>query len=214
MPSVRSRVRAACGVLGPAAFTAAWLVATRRQPMYSAANEHISGLAAPDAEVPHVMTAGFLAFGACTVVFASELERRLSSEGRRPGLGPALMAASGLAMIAAGAFRRDRMSNYPMPGEPLEPQSWRNDAHDLAAVSSGSMGIAALLALARRFSGDPRWRPYARPALAAATASGVLSTWFARDVTRPGNGIVQRVSITIPLAFMTRVALKMLRARD
>jgi hypothetical protein len=182
--------------------------------VYSVANEHISGLAASDAQVPHLMTAGFLAFGACTVVFASELERRLSAGRRQPGLGPALMAGSGLAMVAAGVFRRDRISNYPMPGEPHEPQSWRNGVHDLAAVSSAGMGIAALLALAWRFSEDPQWRPYARPALAAATASGALSSWFVRDVTRPGNGIVQRASITIPLVFMARVALKMLRAHD
>jgi hypothetical protein len=207
-----SRLRAACGLLGPTAFTAAWLLGTRRQPAYSVANEHISGLAAPDAEVPHVMTAGFLTFGACTVIFSSELERRLSAGGRRPGPGPALMAASGLAMIAAGTFRRDRISNYPMPGEPDDPQSWRNDVHDLAAVASAGTGIGALLALAWRFSDDPAWRSFARPALVAATTSGGLSGWFARDTTRPGNGFVQRASVTIPLVFMARVAVEMLRS--
>ena len=35
-----------------AAFTAAWVIGTRRQPGYAAAHEHISGLAAPDAEAP------------------------------------------------------------------------------------------------------------------------------------------------------------------
>jgi hypothetical protein len=212
MKQLESTLRAACGVVGPASFTTAWLVATRRQPVYSVANEHISGLAAPDAEVPHVMTAGFIAFGACTIAFAAELERRLSLDGRRPGIGPSLMAGSGVAMLAAGAFRRDRISNYPMPGEPDDPQSWRNDVHDLAAVASGTLGIGALLALAGRFAGDPDWRPLARPALSAALASGGLSGWFVRDVTRPGNGLVQRASITIPLTFMARVALRMLRS--
>lgn len=213
MSAPRRRLRAACGLIGPVAFTAAWLVATRRQPAYSLANEHISGLAAPDAEVPHVMTAGFAAFGLCAIAFGSELDRRLGVGGRRPGLGPALMAASGVSMLAAGAFRRDRLSNYPMPGEPDDPQSWRNDVHDLTAVGAGAMGIGALLALAARFRGDPAWDGLAGPAVATALGSAGLSAWFVRDVTRPGNGLVQRASITLPLAFMARVALRMLARR-
>lgn len=211
MSERRSRLCAASGLVGPAAFTVAWLVATRRQPAYSLANEHISGLAAADAEVPHVMTTGFVAFGTCAVVFASELERRLDAPGRGPGIGPTLMGASGLSMLAAGAFRRDRISNYPMPGAPDDPQSWRNDVHDLAAVAAGTLGLAALFALAARFRGDPDWDGLSRPALRAAAGSSGLSAWFVRDVTRPGNGIVQRASITLPLAFMARVALRMLR---
>jgi hypothetical protein len=205
------RFRAACGLIGPAAFTSAWLVATRRQPTYSLANEHISGLAAPDAEIPHVMTAGFVAFGVCTVTFASELERRLSHGEHAAGIGPTLMAASGIAMIAAGAFRRDRISNYPMPGEHDDAQSWRNDVHDLSAVAAGGLGLGALIALAGRFRGDPAWRDLAVPALRTAAASAGLSGWFVRDVTRPGNGLIQRASISLPLAFMARVAWRIVR---
>ena len=83
-----SRIRAACGVVGPAAFTTAWMLSTTRQTGYSAANEHISGLAAPDADAPQLMTAGFLILGACTVAFASELDRQL--RGSDAGWGPAL----------------------------------------------------------------------------------------------------------------------------
>ncbi|HEX6844300.1 MAG TPA: DUF998 domain-containing protein [Actinomycetota bacterium] len=212
MRATASRLRAACGVLGPAAFTAAWLVGMRHQAEYAVAHEHISGLAAPDAEVPHVMTTGFVALGACTIAFAAELEERLSAAGRRPGAGPTLMAASGIAMVAAGVFRRDRRSNFPAPDEVDGPQSWRNDLHDLAAVAAAGTGIGALLALGHRFRDDPAWRRFARPAAAAAGGSAVLSAWFARDVTRPGNGIVQRASVTIPLAFMARVAVQLLRA--
>ena len=52
MKITAARTRAACGLVGPAAFTAAWALATARQPGYSIANEHISGLAAPDAQSP------------------------------------------------------------------------------------------------------------------------------------------------------------------
>src|SRR5687768_8724917 len=68
--SSRERLAALCGLLGPVAFTAAWLVAQRRQDEYQFRHEHISGLAARDANDPHVMTAGFVALGGCTVAFA------------------------------------------------------------------------------------------------------------------------------------------------
>jgi hypothetical protein len=204
-----ARLRALAGLVGPAAFTAAWLVAQRRQDEYDVKHEHISGLAAPDADDPHVMTAGFLALGACTVAFASELDRRLGG-GRRSGWGPALIGTAGLATVAAAVFPRDRRSNFLPPGEP-PGQSWVNDVHDASAMVGGLAGAAGLLALARRFAGDPAWRGFALPAVSAATAGSGLTGWFLRDVVRPGNGIVQRASVTIPLAFMAKVALRLLR---
>src|SRR6266487_6013212 len=62
------------GVIGPAAFTAAWVTSTVRQTGYSIAEEHLSGLAAPDARDPGIMIAGFVTLGACTTAFASALE--------------------------------------------------------------------------------------------------------------------------------------------
>ena len=205
--SLTGRLRAACGVIGPAAFTVAWLVAQRRQDEYQMRHEHISGLAARDATDPHVMTVGFVALGACTVAFASALERRL---GPRSGAGPALIGVAGLATIAAGAFRRDRRSNFPAPGEPVG-QSWVNDVHDSAAALGGAAGTLGLIALAPALARDPALRDLARPATGAAGASAGISVWFLRDVVRPGNGLLQRANVTIPLAFMARLALRMLR---
>jgi hypothetical protein len=201
------RLGALCGLLGPVAFTAAWVAAGRRQDAYQVRHEHISGLAARDATDPHVMTAGFAALGACTVVFASALERRL---GPRAGIGPALIGVAGLATIAAGTFRRDRRSNVPAPGEP-EGQSWVNDVHDTAAVLGGMAGTVGLVALAPALARDEALRDLARSALGAAGASAGISAWFLRDVVRPGNGLLQRANVTIPLAFMARLALRLLR---
>jgi hypothetical protein len=196
-------------VLGPVAFTAAWLVAQRRQDDYQVRHEHISGLAAKDANDPHVMTAGFVALGSCTIAFASALERRLRP---RPGWGPAMIGAAGLATIVAGAFRRDRRSNVPPPGEDAFVQSLENDAHDTAAVAIAVMGTSGLFALAPRLAADDLLRPLAPMAVSAAVTSFGLSAWFLRDVVRPWNGIVQRVSVTVPLAFMARLAFRMLRS--
>ena len=196
-------------MLGPAAFTVAWLVAQRRQDEYEVRHEHISGLAARDATDPQVMTAGFLALGACTVAFGSALDRRL---GPRAGFGPALIGVAGLATIAAGLFRRDRRSNFPPPGTPAG-QSWVNDVHDLAAAIGSGAGTLGLVALAPALARDPALRDLARPALGAAGASAGISAWFLRDVVRPGNGLLQRANITIPLAFMARLAMRMVRDR-
>jgi uncharacterized protein DUF998 len=184
-------------------------LAQRRQDQYEVRHEHISGLAAKDANDPHVMTAGFVVLGGCTVAFASALEHRL---GPRAGVGPALIGVAGLATIVAGAFRRDRRSNFPAPGE-SGGQSRENDVHDTAAVVGGVAGTLGLVALAPRLACDPAFRDLAKSALGAAGASAGLSAWFLRDVVRPGNGLLQRANMTIPLAFMARLALRMARER-
>jgi Protein of unknown function (DUF998) len=203
--------RAASGIVGPAAFTAAWAIGTARQPRYSVANEHISGLAAPDARAPQVMAAGFLILGAATAVFASELHRRLDRPGRGPGPGPALIATSGLAVMAAGVLRRDRVSNFPMPGDPLSAQSAMNDAHDIASVISHLAGSGGLIALAARFRQEPNLRRWTLPAVAAAVMGTGLSGYFVREVTRPGNGLIQRTAVSIPLGFEAALAWRLLR---
>ena len=204
-----STLRALCGLAGPAAFTAAWAIGARMQPSYDVAHEHISALAAIDAERRQVMRGGFLALGACAVVFAWELDRRLDGE-RPSGWGPALLAGSGVATLLAGLCTRDQMSNTP-PAEGARRPSVTNDAHDAASVVGGVAATLGLLALARRFRGDPTWESLAPQARRAAFAGTALSAWFLSDVTRPGNGLVQRAGVSIPLGFMARTALRMLR---
>ena len=204
------RLGAACGVIGPIAFTVAWLVAARRQEEYLVRHEHISGLAARDAVDPQIMTAGFLTLGISVVAFARSLERRLLPH---PGWGPAMIGAAGVATIAAGAFRRDRRSNVPPVGEEAAVQSFENDLHDTASVAIAVLGTGGLFALTPRLAADPSFRGLVPAALGAAGTSLGLSAWFLRDVVRPWNGIVQRVSVTVPLAFVVRLALRMLTER-
>jgi hypothetical protein len=137
------------------------------------------------------------------------LEQRL---GPHAGAGPSLIGVAGLATIVAALFRRDRRSNFPAPGEP-DGQSWENDVHDAAAAVGGVAGTFGLVALAPRLARDPALRNLARPALGAAGASAGISAWFLRDVVRPGNGLLQRANLTIPLAFMARLALRLLEER-
>jgi hypothetical protein len=199
------------GIIGPVAFTAAWLVGTIRQPGYSASHEHISGLAAPDAASPLMMRAGFMTLGASTVMFAVVLDRRLAGIHDDAGWGPALLAASGLAIGTAGVLQRDRMSNLPAAGEPVTRQSWANDGHDLASIVAQVMAAAGLLLLSRRLAREPHLCDLAAPGTRAALGSSGIMAFFARNVTRPGNGIVQRIGISVPLWFMARLAARLLR---
>jgi len=201
------------GIAGPAAFTAAWVVSGRRQLGYSIRDEHISGLAAPDARDPEIMLAGFLALGTSMIWFARDLQRRLASDGDRAGPGPALFAASGMCTVLAGVLRRDRMANR-LPGETeTDPyrQSAVNDWHDRLSVGAQACGFASTLLLSRRFRGEPELDAARRPMVAVALVSGGLAAYFGADTTRPGNGIVQRVGVTVSLAGMAALAARLIR---
>ena len=98
-------------------------------------------------------------------------------------------------------FRRDAMLLAP----PDRPADWRqsraNDGHDASAGVAYATGLLAPLLLARRFRRDPEWAWLAPIGVGAALASGLLAGFFATDVDRRGNGLVQRTMVTTPLSF-------------
>jgi hypothetical protein len=207
-PAAWWRVRAAAGIVGPVAFTTAWVASTLRQDGYAVAREQLSGLAAPDARDPWVMTTGFLTLGVSVALFASALEETLGGR-RRAGPGAMLVRLAGLGVIAAGLLRRDQM--LLPPPEDAVPQSWVNDGHDLSSLVVYAALAAAPLVLARRLAADPAWRPLAVPTLATGLVNLVLLGLFASKVVEPWNGIVQRVAVTLPLTWMVVVATRLLR---
>jgi hypothetical protein len=207
MRSARYRLRAACGLAGPVVFTAAWVASTLRQVGYSIAEEHLSGLAAPDARDPEIMIAGFVGLGVGTIAFGSALEEALGGR-ERAGSGPALVRVAGIATLAAGLLRRDRMLLHPPDG--VIGQSWHNNLHDLASgVIYASLLVAPLL-LARRFRDDPEWHALRLPAAATAAGTAALLGLFWSRTIEPWNGIVQRVAVTVPLGVMAALALELL----
>lgn len=200
------------GIIGPAAFTLSWVAATVRQHghgEYHVAREHISGLAAPDARHPRLMTAAFLILGAATNVFGAALREQLGGA-RSAGPGPVLIQVAGLAAFAAGLLRRDRML-LGLP-EGVARQSWRNDGHDIASgVVYGSL-IAAPVALAYRFRRDAEHQQLVTPALGTAGLTAAMLALFASRVVEPYNGLVQRVGVTVPAVAGAALAARMLRA--
>jgi len=202
--------RQVAGIAGPVVFTGAWIVSSLRQTGYPAAEIQLSGLAAPDARDPWIMVAGFVVLGGCTVAFGAALHDALGrsssvGQGRwRGGAGaaPRLIQGAGLLTIAAGLLRRDRM--LLTPGS----VSWHNHAHDVISLVIYADLVAAQVLLAERFGRDagglgPDWRSWRPWLLASSLATGAALAAFA--------GVLQRIAVTIPLAAVAAVAVRLLR---
>jgi len=237
-----SSLEAAAGIAGPVAFTGAWIVASLRQAGHSATAVQLSGLAAPDARDPGIMIAGFVALGACSIVFGGSLHRALGGSGRRAasprparlaahaagqrfrrgrpdprqpglgsrraGLGPRLIQCAGVLTIAAGLLRRDHMMLDP-PGAAAS-ESWHNLSHDLMSSIIYVTLVVAPLLLAVRFHGDARWRRLWIPVLAGSAATAGLLGIFASPTLGSWDPVLQRVAVTIPLAVLAAVAVRLM----
>jgi hypothetical protein len=124
--------------------------------------------------------------------------------------------------IAAGLLRRDHL--LLTSGS----VSWHNHAHDVISTVIYVDLVVAQLMLAARFGRDGesqrrparpgpvswgQWGPW-RPWLlgsAAGTAAALIA--FGADTSGPDAGILQRVAVSIPLAAITAVAVRLLSAR-
>jgi hypothetical protein len=95
------RWRALGGVLGPAAFIAAWSMLGATQDGYSPIEDPISRLAAVGAPTRGAMTAGLLAFSAGVGLYADELHKSIS----KPGA--AALATTALATVGVAATPLD-----------------------------------------------------------------------------------------------------------
>jgi len=210
------RAAVAAGIAGPAAFTGAWIASSLRQTGYPAAEVQLSGLAAPDARDPWIMLTGFLVLGGCTVAFGTALHDALGGRDRA-GLAPRLIQGAGLLTIAAGLLRRDHM--LLTPGS----VSWHNHAHDVVSAVIYADLVAAQVLLALRFGREPArsgtpddpaswdWRPWRPWLLASAGATAAALIAFAADTSAADAGVLQRVAVSIPLAAIAAVAVRLLR---
>jgi hypothetical protein len=203
---VSLRVRAAGGMAGAVAFTAAWVAGSLRQRGHSFAGVQISGLAALDARDPWIMIGGFVALGMCLVPFGSALREALSRTGPA-GPGPAVIQVAGAATIAAGLLRRDRMQVSPRG--PLSGESWHNHGHDLASVVIYTAMVVAPLLLAPRFRGHPQLAGLRAPMLASSVGSAAVLALFFGQMLQPSAGLLQRVAMTLPLSSTFLVALRL-----
>lgn len=201
-----TRTAAFAGIIGPAGFTVAWIVAAFAQPGLSFAAPQISGLAADNARDPWLMIGGFVLLGACAIGFGAGLAAALGGR-RQAGPGPLLIQLAGALTIAAGLLRRDHVLLT------AGPESWHNHAHDVISAVVYVLLIAAPLLLARRFRRDPRWRRLAAPLIASAVVSAVLLAAFYSAPHDSWDATLQRIAVSLPLAAIVAVAVRLARKR-
>jgi hypothetical membrane protein len=190
------------GLLGPVAFTLAWIAASLRQPGLSATAVQISGLAGDNARDPWIMITGFLLLGAGAVAFGAALRRALGGQARA-GLGPTAIQIAGGLVIAAGLLRRDHALLT------AGPQSWHNQAHNVVSAAAYVLMIAVPVLLARRFRSDRYWPGLAAPLLAASAISAALLVAFSSAPEESWDGLVQRIAVTLPLAALAAVGARL-----
>jgi hypothetical protein len=127
---------------------------------------------------------------------------------RQAGLGPRLIQWAGVLTIAAGLLRRDHMMLDP-PGAAVG-ESWHNHAHDLVSSIIYVTLVVAPLLLAVRFRGDERWQRLWIPLLAGSAATAGLLGFFASPALGSWDPVLQRVAVTIPLAILVAVAVRLM----
>jgi hypothetical protein len=199
------RLGGLAGVVGPVAFTLAWIIASLRQAGEPVTAVQISGLAADDASDPWLMISGFLLLGGCAVAFGAAVRWALGGW-HKAGLGPLFIQVAGILTIAAGLLRRDHTL---LTGG---PQSWHNHAHDVISAAAYVSLIAAPILLARRLRQDSGWRS---PALALAVAAGASAIGLVVFYAAPHeawDGLLQRISVSLPLAAIALTAATLIRA--
>jgi len=198
------RTGAAAGVVGPVVFTAAWVASSLRQPGLPAAAAQISGLAAEQATDPWLMIGGFVVLGGCAIGFGAALAAGLGGH-RAAGPAPALIEAAGVLAIAAGLLRRDHVLLT------AGPESWHNHAHNVVSAAAYVLLVLAPVLLGWRIRRDRRWRPLPVPLVAAAAAAAGLLIAFYAGPHNSWDGTLQRIAVSLPLAAMVAVAVRLAR---
>ena len=189
------RLLAATGIIGPLVFITGWFLAQLFTPNYSNLHETGSELAEKGSPYAWVMITGFLTFGTLTIIFAYSLHNLI-----KPGsiIGPIALAAGGLGLIGAGAFRLDPNGGaYTFTGQ----------MHGFASVFVFLGFLIAMFALAFRFAQDPDWgRNYQIISLVAGSVAFVLFLWFSNSFGKPYLGLAQRSFIGTWLLWLIIIA--------
>jgi hypothetical membrane protein len=209
-PNVR-RLFGWCAVAGAVLFTVAWLIAWWVQDVYSPRREDISALAALDAQHPWIMIGGIIALGLGLVALGVGLGSAID-DGRSATVGSALLVLAGLSFAVAGLARNDCSSALEACKERVDAGdvSWHHMVHDVVGIGVFLVLVVAPLLFARAFRADGRWSDLRRYSLATGWLTLALVVVFGAEVFKGWNGLVQRVLLALPLAWIivlgTRVA--------
>ena len=206
-----------CGAIAGPLFTAAWIVEGATRTDYDPLRYPISALSI--GEFGWMQRANFIVTGLLVLAFAIELRRIL----RQPSgsvWGPLLVGLLGIGLIGAGIFVTDPLNGYP-PGTPIIPteRTTHGILHDLFGIPF-FLGVPInCFVFARLFArwGERSWAWYSR-----LSGIGMLAVLFVSRLgfrllpTYPdlaaNFGLLQRIIVTIGFAWLTLLAVYMLKA--
>ena len=172
---------------------------------YSHLAHRVSALSQTGAPEPWAQTINFIVLGILVIGLAIGLRREMS-EGRASRLGPALIAAFGLAVLLNGVF----------PANPLDaPDTLAGTLHSVTA-GLGFLGvIAAMFLLSRRFVEDEEWEHLASLSRLSGAATIVLMVSYlmaqegAVEAWNPWTGLLQRGMAAVVMAWLFLLALRL-----
>jgi Protein of unknown function (DUF998) len=163
-----------------------------------------------------MQTANFIVTGLLTLAFAFGLRRTLQSRGGSTW-GPLLIGAIAIGLLGAGLFVTDPLNGYP-PGTPNLPLQYSvpGRLHRLfSALFFLGLPIACFV-FARLFArwGERRWAIYSViTSIAFMVMFIVTSAGFAQVAGLVNYaGLFQRITLTIGWAWLTLLAVYMLKA--
>ncbi|MFG6191561.1 DUF998 domain-containing protein [Nonomuraea sp. JJY05] len=201
-----------CGVAAGPLFVIAFLVQGALRPHYDPLRHPVSSLAlGPGGWVQAV---SFVVAGLLTLAFAAGLRRAL-----RRVWGPVLVGVWGAGLICAGVFTADPVSGYPpgTPDLPAEYGSAHAALHDYLSLAGFVALIAACVAFGVGFARDRElgWAAYSVASGAGFTVAMALATVaFSQNPALVAHGgLFQRVAVIIGWAWLTLLALRLLRRR-
>jgi len=202
MVSGKDRLLGRLAMLGPIAFTAAWLIAGLADDEYSVRQEDISALAALDAQHPWIMITGFLLLALGSIALAGGLASKIASWSGR--IGSLLLLLAGLGLAVAGLARNDCSSELEACADRVEAGtvSWHHLLHDNVSLLIFLALVAAPLVLARAFHRADEWRDLRMYSIVTGLITFALLVLYVTGVGGSENGLVQRVFVSVPFLWI------------
>jgi hypothetical membrane protein len=191
-----------CGILGPVFYFIVIAVVGYLHPSYSHISQSMSELGSVDAPYAVIInTLGFPLLGLFMIAFSIGIDRGIEKN-RASKVGPALVTLSGLALIMTGIFRCD-------PG--CVDVTWAGFTHSIFATTAAiSFSIAPIFIAVRQWS-DSRWKRYSLFSWLIAIITLLLSMLYSLDIFESYVGLLQRVSMGLPLVWMEIISIRLLR---
>jgi len=196
------RLAAIAGILGPILYAVVIVVIGALQSGYSHISQSMSELGAVDAPYKLVInTLGFPLLGLFMIAFAIGIDLGMERN-RASRVGPALIIISGLSLILTGVFPCDTG---------CIDITWTGTTHSVfATISAISFSIAPIFIAIRQWS-DTRWRRYIAFSWLIAIITLLLSILYSMEIFESYVGLMQRVSMGLPLLWMEVMSIKQLR---